>query len=73
MVNSFLWSSKYLVNSLVSSYVEWPILGISKLNVCLKSPVSRLFAQPFAQAQLKENIKVLHHCPLRGEFTGEAK
>ena len=36
----------------------------------LKSPVSRLFTQPFIQAQIKGNLKTLHHWPLLGEFTG---
>ena len=30
----------------------------------LKSQASRLFAQPFVQAQIKENIKAPHHWPL---------
>ena len=37
----------------------------------LKSPVSRLFTQPFIQAQIKENIKALRHWPLWGEFTDD--
>ena len=37
----------------------------------LKSPVSRLFTQPFIQAQIKENIKAQCHWPLWGEFTGD--
>ena len=37
----------------------------------LKSPGSGLFAQPFIQAQIKQNIKAPHRCPLRGEFTGD--
>ena len=36
----------------------------------LKSPASRLFTQPFIQAQIKENIKAPRHWPLCGEFTG---
>ena len=32
----------------------------------LKSPASRLFAQPFIQAQIKENIKGPRHWPLCG-------
>ena len=35
----------------------------------LKSPTSRLFVQPFIQAQIKQNIKALRHWPLWGEFT----
>ena len=41
------------------------------LHYCLKSPVSRLFTQSFIQAQIKENIKVLCHWPLCGEFTND--
>ena len=37
----------------------------------LKSPVSRLFTQPFIQAQIKENIKAPRHWPLWGEFTDD--
>ena len=36
-----------------------------------KSPPSRLFTQPFIQAQIKENIKAPRHWPLWGEFTGD--
>ena len=39
--------------------------------MALKSPASRLFTQPFIQAQSKENTKALRHWPLRGEFTGD--
>ena len=37
----------------------------------IKSPASRLFAQPFVQAQIKENTKGPRHWPLWGEFTGD--
>ena len=37
----------------------------------LKSPASRLFAQPFVQAQIKENITALRHWPLWGETIGD--
>ena len=37
----------------------------------LKSPVSRLFTQPFTRAHIKENIKAPGHWPLCGEFTGD--
>ena len=36
--------------------------------VRLKSPASRLFAQPFVQALIKVNIKVPRHWPVWGEF-----
>ena len=38
----------------------------------LKSPASRLFAQTFARAHIKENIKAPRHWPLWGESTGES-
>ena len=34
------------------------------------APASRLFTQPFIQAQIKENIKAPRDWPLCGEFTG---
>ena len=37
----------------------------------LKSPASRLFAQPFIWAMIKENIKAPRRWPLCGEFTGD--
>ena len=37
----------------------------------LKSPASRLFTQPFIEAQIKENIKAPIHWPLWGEFTAD--
>ena len=37
----------------------------------LKSPASRLFAQSFIRAQIKENIKAPRHLPLCGKFTGD--
>ena len=37
----------------------------------LKSPASRLFIQPFIQAQIKESIKAPRHWPFCGEFTGD--
>ena len=36
-----------------------------------KSPVSRLFAKPFVQGQIKENIIAPCYWPLRGESTGD--
>ena len=37
----------------------------------LQSPASRLFTQPFIQAQIKEKIKAPRHWTLCGELTGE--
>ena len=36
-----------------------------------KSRASRLFTQPFIQAQIKENTKAPRDCPLCGEFTSD--
>ena len=36
----------------------------------LKSPASRLFTQPFIQAQIKENIKAPRHWPFAGNSPG---
>ena len=44
---------------------------IIRVRWCLKSPASWLFIQLFVQALIKENIKVLCHWPLWGEFTGD--
>ena len=37
----------------------------------LKSLEFMLFAKPFVQAQIKENIKAPRYWPLCGEFTGD--
>ena len=39
----------------------------------LKSAVSRLFTQPFVEAQIKENIKAPRHWPLWGESIGHCE
>ena len=59
------------------SKTEKPSHGIKTITLTskwarlrLKSPASWLFAQPFIQAQIKENIKAPCHWPLCGEFTG---
>ena len=39
----------------------------------LRSPASRLFTQPFIQAQIKENIKAPRHWPLWGELAGHRR
>ena len=50
-------------------YPWWQMTSWAWCN--LKSLASRLFAQPFVQVQIKENIKVPHHWPLWGESTGD--
>ena len=37
----------------------------------LKSTASRLFTQPFIQAQIKENLKAPRHWLLCGKFTDD--
>ena len=49
----------------------WIITMTSRAGWRLKSPVSRMFTQPFIRAQIKENIKAPRHWPLCGEFTGD--
>ena len=51
----------HVLNTMTSYWARWR----------LKSPASRLFTQPFIQAQMKENIKAPRHWPLCGEFTGD--
>ena len=46
--------------------VKWWYLVLRRL----KSRASGLFAHPFVQVQIKENIKVPYHWPLWGESTG---
>ena len=53
----------YAYITLISQWARWRH----------KSPASRLFTQPFIQAQIKGNIKALRHWPLWGNspVTGE--
>ena len=37
----------------------------------LKSPALQLFAEPFIQVQIKENINAARHWPLCGEFPSD--
>ena len=52
----------------VYSSVLWRY-SVGVMRWRLKSPVSRLFTQPFIQAQIKENVIGPRHWPLCGEFT----
>ena len=64
--------SRHLVYSAWSFYNEIIIIVTSWwARWRLKSPASRLFTQPFVQAQIKENIKAPPLWPLYGEFTGD--
>ena len=40
-------------------------------DVIISVMASRLFTQPFVQAQIKQNIKIPRRWPLWGEFTGD--
>ena len=42
---------------------------VTMSTMVLQSPASRLFTQPFIQAQIIENTKAPRHWPLCGEFT----
>ena len=58
------------------SKVDLALDEYTSIDICfyrwrLKSPASRLFAQPDIQAQIKENIKAPRYWPLCGEFTGD--
>ena len=48
-------------NDIMSKWARWR----------LKSPASRLFTQPFIQAQIKEIIKAPRHWPLCGDFNDD--
>ena len=58
-----LWplGSNNFHNTLTSQWAQWH----------LTSPASRLFAQPFVHAQIRENIKDPRHRPLGGKSTGD--
>ena len=49
----------------------WLIDEVYSQNESLKSPASRLFAQPFVHAQIKENTKVPCHWSLWEDSTGD--
>ena len=56
-------AKEYCKMTLLWRHNEWALWS-------LQSPASRLFTQPFGQAQIKENIKAPPHWPLWGDFTG---
>ena len=68
------WKSRDIIIPAVSPFVA-PKFVITVTSECvrwrLKPPASRLFAQPFVQAQIKENIKTPRHWPLLVESTGD--
>ena len=61
------WFGLILINflsfgiTMASQWAQW----------CLNSSASWLLTQTFIQAQIKENIKALHHWPFCREFTGD--
>ena len=63
--NSTHWMGRLFLAIFVITMTSWWARWL------LKSPVSRLFTQPFIQAQIKENIKAPRHWPLWGEFTDD--
>ena len=52
-------------------HVTVPDISLQWRHNDVTSPASQLFAEPFIQAQIKENIKAPRHWPLWGEFTGD--
>ena len=62
----FSWFMCLLKSVLIYHYSD-AIMGV----VASQMTASRLFTQPFIQAQIKENIKAPRHWPLWGEFTGD--
>ena len=58
-------------NESANNYEKYHYSDVIMKRWRLKSPASRLFTQPFIQAQIKENIKAQRHWPLWGEFTGD--
>ena len=58
-----LWLRLWFTIEITSWWARWR----------LKSPTSRLFTQPFVQAQIKEIVKAPSHWPLWGEFTGDGE
>ena len=57
--------SFYDVSEILITHYSGVIMSATASQI----PASRLFTQPFLQAQIKENIKAPCHWPLRGEFT----
>ena len=68
---SFNDAFQYVVVKMASLAISVHYSDVIMSRWRLKSPASRLFTQPFIQAQIKEHIKAARHCPLGGEFTGE--
>ena len=50
---------------MVMAHYSDVVMGVMASQI---TGVSILFAQPFVQAQMKENIKAPRHWPLWGEF-----
>ena len=50
--------------------LQWHYSQNERDGVSSKSPAPRLFAEPFVQAHIKENIKAARDWPLWGESTG---
>ena len=66
-----VWSYIILLNKgeLWGNSFQWRHNG--RDDVSNNHPSSRLFIQPFIQAQMKENVKAPRHWPLCGKFTGD--
>ena len=67
---AYLWW--HLIISWLSQIIGMIITMTSQWALwLLKSPPCWVFAQPFVQTHIKENIKALHHWPLCGDLTGD--
>ena len=79
-VITLIMNNNHLMDSLCWNYFGelWQKICIAKFTLHvlhipwhLKSPASRLFAEPFVEAQNKENIKVSRHRTLWAESIGD--
>ena len=71
------WQQISLVHCIGTLVIRWLVLLLFITVILqwarwrLKSPALRRFAQPFVQAQIKENVKTPRHWPFWGECTSE--
>ena len=59
----------YVMTNHVKLSLHNAIVGV----MTSQSPASRLFIQPFIQAEIKENTEAPRHWPLCEEFTGDRR
>ena len=66
-VKKLYWVQHYIVHQVNLLHYTDVIMSTMASQIT----VSQLFAQPFVQAQIKENIKAQRYWPLWGELTGD--